>query len=149
MQRTGGFTIIELMITIAVLAIISAMAAPYFSSMVLKQNLNKSTRDLIAVLQEARAQAVMERRDVTVSVFNPTATLPPNTVTQFNWRPFGKTVLRNSSATTITFVLTGGVKNANADTTFALCMSQTENTGRTISISRMGTVQQVVEGTCS
>ena len=149
MQRTGGFTIIELIITVAVLAIVSAFAAPSLNSMVLKQNLNKSTRDLIAVLQEARAQAVIERRNVTVSVFNASANIPANTSTQFNWRPFGKTVLRDSSATTITFILTGGVRDAVGDTTFALCISPTENIGRNISISRMGTVQQVVEGTCT
>ena len=149
MQRTGGFTIIELIITVAILAIISAFAAPSLNSMVMKQNLNKSTRELIAVLQEARAQAVIERRNVTVSVFNANATVPANTATQFNWRSSGKTVLRNTSATSITFVLTGGVRDAVADTTFALCISPTENIGRNISISRMGTVQQVVEGTCT
>ena len=41
MKKIQGFTLIELMVTIAVLAIIAMMAAPTFGDMLDKQNLNR------------------------------------------------------------------------------------------------------------
>ncbi len=41
MQFFRGFTLIELMVTIAVLAIIVMMAAPSFGNMLAQQNLKK------------------------------------------------------------------------------------------------------------
>ena len=67
MQRTKknhGFTLIELMVTIAVMAIIATMAAPSFGNMLNRQDLNKSSQELIAILNKARSVAVLERRVV-------------------------------------------------------------------------------------
>lgn len=59
-KRYKGFTLIELMVTIAIMVIIATMAAPSFNNIILKQNLNKSTRDLVIVLQKARSKAALE-----------------------------------------------------------------------------------------
>ena len=58
-----GFTLVELMITIGVMAIIAVMAVPSFTNMLLKQNLNKSTRDLVIVLEKARSKAGRINKD--------------------------------------------------------------------------------------
>ena len=68
MGKNRGFTLIELMVTIAVIAIIAMMAAPSFGNLLLKQNLNRSTQDLVATLSAARSTAVLERREVTVDL---------------------------------------------------------------------------------
>ena len=52
-EKENGFTLIELMVTIAVMAIIAMMAVPSFSNMLLKQNLKKSTQELANVLVQA------------------------------------------------------------------------------------------------
>ena len=145
MRTEQGFTLIELMITIAIMAIIATLAAPSFGDMMLRQNLNRSTQELIATLNEARAQAVLERREVTVRL---NTTPVANTVTQLNWKPEGKAVLKAGSATSIVFQLTGGVKDATNDTSFAVCDKLGGAKSKTISVSKMGTIQQVVEGTC-
>jgi prepilin-type N-terminal cleavage/methylation domain len=62
MQKNNGFTLIELMVTIAVMAIIAMLAAPSFGDMIVRQNLKKSTNELIGVLNQTRAKAVLERR---------------------------------------------------------------------------------------
>lgn len=59
-QRPGhrGFTLIELMIAVAVVAIIIVIAAPSFRDMVLMQRLRSITAQLVTDLQFARNEAV-------------------------------------------------------------------------------------------
>lgn len=58
----SGFTMVELIITIAVLAIIALMAAPSFASIYNRQKLESSVRELTMKVSEARSQAVMTRQ---------------------------------------------------------------------------------------
>lgn len=160
MQKNRGFTLIELMVTIAVLAIVASIAAPSFGDMFQRQNLNKSTQELVLVLNKARSKAVVERRsEVTVNL-NPLENAV-DTDDELNWRPAGKSVLKTGSPTTIKFGITGGVfiadtnhptsvSPATSDTVFTICntSSGTNKKSKTITVSRMGTIQIISEGTC-
>ena len=53
-----GFTLIELMIALAVLAIIISLAAPSFVTMIQNNRATGATNDLIASLQLARTEAI-------------------------------------------------------------------------------------------
>ncbi|WP_299154121.1 Tfp pilus assembly protein FimT/FimU [uncultured Acinetobacter sp.] len=146
MQKNKGFTLIELMVTIAVLAIVTMMAAPSFGNLLLKQNLNRSTQNLIGQLNNARSKAVLERRDVTV-VLN---SLIEDTPTQLNWSPQGKSILKAGSPTSITFLVNGGVKDYDAqikNKSFKICDQPSGRKSKDIVISLMGTVT-LSEGTC-
>lgn len=145
LNRAKGFTLIELMISIGVLAIITTMAIPTFNNMILNQNLNKSTRELIAIFSEARAKAALERQTITVNLNNSAA----NTDDQLNWMPSGKAVLR-SGVTQIQF-LANGMTNTGTDNSFQLCDQALVNSKRSkiVTISRMGTVQIIRDGSCS
>ncbi|GAB2522299.1 GspH/FimT family pseudopilin [Lysobacter humi (ex Lee et al. 2017)] len=61
-----GFTLIELMVTIAVLAIIIGVAVPSFVSMTHRNRLAAASNEVVAVLQSARMEAVRRNRSVTV-----------------------------------------------------------------------------------
>ena len=144
MERTKGFTLIELLVTISIVAIIAMFAAPTFSDMIAKQNLNKSTQELRALLIEARGKAVIERRNVTVQ-FNSSAT---NTDSQLNWMPSGKSVLKSGPASVI-FQMNGAI-NSNVDLDFQLCDSLTSpKNSKSFSLSKMGVLQIITDGTCS
>lgn len=58
LKRTAGFTLVELMCVIAVLAIVTAVGVPSFSAMIKESRLVTATNDLNAILQYARAEAV-------------------------------------------------------------------------------------------
>ncbi|MEJ2899527.1 GspH/FimT family pseudopilin [Acinetobacter sp. NS-4] len=65
MQREEqGFTLIELMITIAVLAIITTWALPSFGNLVARQKINAATRELIVAVNQAKSQAATMKTTV-------------------------------------------------------------------------------------
>ena len=155
MRSVRGFTLIELMVTIGVMAIITVMAVPSFTNMLLRQNLNASTRSLVITLEKARSKAALERRLVTVALNSSAA----DTDSTLNWQPSGKSTLI-STTTSITFRADGMVQDPtttaaplSADMPLVLCdqaQAQAQYSKRII-LSRMGVVQQgdLVTGNCN
>ncbi|WP_445659918.1 pilus assembly FimT family protein [Acinetobacter sp. F16] len=175
-RKEQGFTLIELMITIAIFAIISMMAAPSFGDMMLSQNLNKSTQNLILTLNEARSQAVTKRMSFEIYLVpenkdyqdivdnNLTAVQRDNLTrkTFFLWKPEGKAQLKTGVPISLLFDFNGGVcisdsgnpakclrpLDQNTDV-FQICNKSGGTKSKTVRLSRMGTIQQTTEGTCS
>lgn len=141
-----GFTLIELMVTIVMMAIIATMAVPMFGDMLNNQNLNRSTEDLVSSINQARMKAVIERRQVKVQL---NSTYIADTDNQINWMPSGKAQLKTGSDTSIIFSMSGLVKDATGDTTFEICNTASGNKSKIISVSRMGSIQSITMGTCS
>lgn len=177
-RKEQGFTLIELMISIAIFAIMATMAAPSFSDMMLSQNLNKSTQDLILTLNEARSQAVIKRTSVEIYLApvnknyqdivaealkpDPQKKQPRlNEKTLFIWKPEGKAQLKTGLPISLLFDFNGGVcisdsasqpkclrpLDQNTDV-FQICNKLGGTKSKTVSLSRMGTIQQITEGTC-
>jgi type IV fimbrial biogenesis protein FimT len=57
-QRTAGFTLIEMLVAIAIAAILLAVAVPSFSAANLSSRLRATSTDLIASASLARAEAI-------------------------------------------------------------------------------------------
>ena len=66
-QKNKGFTLIELMVTIAVLAIIAGMAAPSMNDFRKNQQIKEQEKKLKLALTEARTEARLQNKPMTVS----------------------------------------------------------------------------------
>ena len=66
MKRQGGFTVVELMITLSIVGILVAAAAPGYQDWVATTRLNSHTTEFVTALHFARSEAV--KRNVAVSV---------------------------------------------------------------------------------
>lgn len=145
-----GFTLIELLVTIVVAAIIASLAAPSFSRVVASQQLNLSARELASTFSQARAQAALLRREVTVTLNDTT----PNTATNFYWAPAANSRLdAPSTVPAIVFTPNGTLKDTAAnvaftDTDFVICNTIAQST-KTIVLTRMGLKYTKPDGSCS
>ncbi|MDO5610329.1 MAG: GspH/FimT family pseudopilin [Pseudomonadota bacterium] len=69
-QKQGGFTLVELMVTIAVLAIISTIAYPSFTSIINSNRLTSAANEVLASAQLARSEAVRLNQTVVLCPAN-------------------------------------------------------------------------------
>lgn len=73
-----GFTLIELMIVVALLAIISAFALPAFQSFIASNRLTSEANELLAGLNLARSEAVRTQRHVVLCRTNGVVEVDPS-----------------------------------------------------------------------
>lgn len=81
-----GFTLIELMITLSVLAILLGIATPNFQSLVRNGRLTATTNDLVSALAVARSEAVKRATRVTVCKSANTDAASPTCSTAASWQ---------------------------------------------------------------
>lgn len=102
MSGSRGFTLIELMVTIAVIAILAMIAAPSMGNMVTKQRLDTTARELAYTFGDARSKSAVLRKDVVVK-FDDGA----NTETEFHWSSKYDDILLTSDQIDVTFTPIG------------------------------------------
>ena len=83
-DRARGFTLIELMVMVAVLGILAVIAVPSMTAMVNSSRLRGATGELIATLQMARSEAIRRNARVTVCASNDGSTCT-NSATWTRW----------------------------------------------------------------
>lgn len=64
-NRPRGFTIVELMVTVVLAAILFAVAIPSFRGMIVSNRLVTQTNDLIGAINYARSEAITQNTSVT------------------------------------------------------------------------------------
>jgi type IV fimbrial biogenesis protein FimT len=67
-MAAAGFTIIELMITLAVIGVLLALAAPSFSDIILSSRLSSYANDFVASTHLARSEAIKRNARVSICV---------------------------------------------------------------------------------
>jgi type IV fimbrial biogenesis protein FimT len=95
MRRHSGFTMVELMVVLAVVALLATLVAPSFNEQLARRRLEGVATDLSTDLQFARTQAVSNRATVVLvttasgyTVYPPTAILDSRFVApKTSWGP--------------------------------------------------------------
>jgi len=67
LDRQRGFTLIEVIVVMAIMGVVSAIGIPAFSDWREKQAVRSATQALIAHLKQARIKAVADNRSVSIS----------------------------------------------------------------------------------
>lgn len=148
-KNSLGFTLIELMVTIAILAIIVSIAAPNISTQLANQRVKSTTATLHNALKEAKVESVIRRQDITLTYNNNNS--PKSIVIEgidgqsiANYNYDAKTTIKSGNAK-ITF---SSNKTAN-ETTYTICDSNTAVSPRQISVSKLGNITNQSAGSCS
>lgn len=158
MRLVRGFTLIELIVTIAVLAVIASIAAPSFSNQIIRQRLDNSGREILSALYEGRSKAVSMRSVVVVCPNKTTGGFitPKECVTKTIAGADGdkfidqqRVLLANilddtnvsSTITGVVFLPTGNAQSAQA---FTLCSN---NISKVITVAATG-ASEISTGTC-
>lgn len=70
LQRQQGFTLIEMIIVITIIAIIAAWAVPSFSRLISHQTLQKGASSIANVFDQARAEAALSGKSAQIMITN-------------------------------------------------------------------------------
>lgn len=167
-NRTTGFTLIELMVVLAIVAIVSSIAYPSYRNLALNNAIDNAARDLTLAMSISRIEAISRGQDVefvnsgytgadsddhatwgggwvvrvgggdTLQSFNPESTV---TVTSTGVSPFPKAGY--------VFLSSGFVRDARSpgaslvgSGTWEVCDSRISERGWTITMNQLGRVQK-------
>jgi type IV fimbrial biogenesis protein FimT len=67
MNKYKGFTLIELMITVAIMSVMMAVGLPSFQSIIASSRLTSTTNAMVSALQLARTEALKQHRTIAIA----------------------------------------------------------------------------------
>lgn len=85
MKRHTGFTLIELMIVLAIAAILLTLAAPSFRDLLLNNRLTSTANEFIAAANLVRSEAIKRGRNATLCVSNNSMDANPTCTGGTDW----------------------------------------------------------------
>ncbi len=145
----AGFTLIELMVTIAVLAIIVSIAAPNISTQLANQRVKSTTATLTNALKEAKVQSVIRRQNMSITYNNNNTELGtisiknPSNVEVAKYQYNSKVTIKSSTAS-IAFKPS---KTVDINT-YTICNSNLTASARQIEVSAIANISNKLGGTC-
>lgn len=87
-QRAAGFTLVELMVVVALLGVLLALAAPPFANALQRQRERSAAQELFDAMQLGRAEAMRLGRPVVLRRVEPCAANRVNGMWACGWRMF-------------------------------------------------------------
>lgn len=153
-SRAAGFTLVELMITIAILAIVMGIAVPSFSEMIKRNKRASCTNELVGALQLARSEAVRSGRPVTVAARDDEDIATGIAITDAGGTLLLQTAVCSASSVTLTAGELGFTYRGNGQTDMdnrldiRVC-SDSGSDGREISLLTTGVMRNAPSPNCN
>lgn len=141
--KKNGFTLVELMVTISIMAIIAVLAAPSFKNQIHKSELQKDVMDFKSLLNEVRSDARLNNRTAILYLRDPLNTDIDNS---YYWHA-QTSELSNLSLEELTF-RANGIVESNLQV-FPICMEiRHKNSAKStfIRLTKLGSVNEQNQG---
>ena len=143
-----GFSLVELMVTLVIAAILLSLAVPSFSTTIQNNRLTSQANQFIIAMTFARSEAVKRSATIDIIATSPTGSnewgggwkVAVNGGADLKIFPAldgGNTLDSNNDISSFQYLPSG---RANVVDSFSLCDSRTGETGRLLSISTTGRV---------
>ncbi|MDH4611121.1 prepilin-type N-terminal cleavage/methylation domain-containing protein [Pseudomonas sp. BN102] len=159
---SAGFTLIELMVTLVVLAVLLGIAIPSFTDVTLASKLRSQANELVAGAQLARSEAIKRNQPVTFCASANGSTCASSGGWEQGWivRNSGGTVVQAHPAAPSGYLISSAVQSiafqptgtASASAVLKVCRASPDegDQERLISISVTGraSVSKTNDGTC-
>lgn len=153
MVNTRGFTLIELMVVVAILAILLTVAVPNFGPFVQESRMDSIQNKLVASLSQARSEAIRQGVDVTLCQRNTTENMADYDCGN-DWANGWVTVINDAvvrvedampdsitlTGTAVTFESSGQISGSSS-LCFAVTDGDTDTDVRNIQISQFGRIK--------
>ena len=124
-SRTGGFSLIELMVTIAVAGVLTAVAAPSVTKLFKANRVQSEASSFVGDLMMARTEAVKRGQNVSACVSSDGSTCLTTNTWQSGWIVFSDPAAGCAGVTNTTPVLRVRKAFAGSDTFIASSASST------------------------
>ncbi|WP_435979807.1 pilus assembly FimT family protein [Psychrobacter sp. DM4] len=148
-RKQSGFTLVEMMVTIAVLAIIVSIAAPSIRTQLADQRVKSTTATLENALKEAKAESVIRRQDIVLSYNN---TSDPRVITLTGEDASTIANYNYSDQSTITSVPLNVTfepsKRVTATITYTICDNNRDVNSRQVTVSNIANITSQLGVAC-
>ncbi|MCG3872929.1 prepilin-type N-terminal cleavage/methylation domain-containing protein [Psychrobacter sp. Ps7] len=147
-MTNSGFTLIELMVTIAVLAIIVGIAAPSINTQLANQRVKSTTATLANALKEARVESVIRRQEIEVSYDDESHTIMIKVDNGSNEDEIATYQYNAKSIIDGDDDIKFKPNKTADDETYTICDSNEAASPREITVSKLGNVNTQLGGSC-
>ncbi len=141
-NKIYAFTLIEMMVTISIIAIIASIAVPHFSTQISQYKFNSETKEILSLMSMARAQAILLKKDVKINLTKNAS--DKNTETNFFW---DAQTAQIKSPTRIEFDMLGLMKARPTNGCIAITHVVDSTLMKALTVSVLGGVDAVKENT--
>ena len=136
MREQKGYTLTELMVTIAILLILAGLAMPSFIELIADQRLKNAADTTASIMRRAQAKAIEVSSPVTVTVNSSMAYATGYNVSPFNFTMPEKTVVTGD----VSFVFAPDGRASTAGSALFNSAMSTTVRQRTVTVTPLGQV---------
>ena len=155
-MTSSGFTLIELIVTIAVMGIIASIAAPNITIQLANQRVKSTTATLNNALREAKTESVIRRQAITVTIDNKDTSSGTLVLTDAKSNLIGtytydtKSTIsgKDSDNKDKSTSLFSPDKTTDKEVVYTVCDNNTSASPRQIEVSKMAAINIKLGGTC-